>query len=190
VYGQDHNEVIRVLEEHWPRCFFDDPRQRRPIKKNILVDIEAQKPKELEPYDIAAAIDWYCGHYAYWKVLAMPGNQRIDLDGKPVDRVTELEAKRAIDEINRINAEKQARGIPNPHINGAAPLRKLDMIKPVPPTVPATDAELLASATKRLARVKECLADPDEDGLRAEMVIPLLKKAIDDAQTLLARMKG
>ena len=51
-----------------------------------------------------------------------------------------------------------------------------------------TDAELWP--TKRLARVNECLpSDDDADGLRAEMVIPLLKNAIDDAQTLLARMK-
>ena len=58
MYGQDHNEVIRVLAEHYPRCFFDDARQRRPIKKNIIADIEAQKPEELDPYDIQSAIDW------------------------------------------------------------------------------------------------------------------------------------
>ena len=50
MYGQDHNEVIRQLEACYPRCFFDDARQRRPIKKNVVTDIEAQKPKELEPY--------------------------------------------------------------------------------------------------------------------------------------------
>ena len=94
------------------------------------------------------------------------------------------------------STQRKPRGASPIRHNGAAivnpvPLRKLDMtVKALTPN-PQTDAELLASATKRLARVKECLAsDDDADGLRAEMIVPLLKKAIDDAQTLLTRMKG
>jgi sRNA-binding protein len=56
MYGQDHNDVIRMLAEHYPRCFFDDARQRRPLKKNIIADIEAQQPKDLEPYDLPSAL--------------------------------------------------------------------------------------------------------------------------------------
>jgi hypothetical protein len=49
----------------------------------------------------------------------------------------------------------------------------------------------LDSAAKRLARIKEVMAaGDDDDGLLAKICVPLLKRAIEDAQTLLARMKG
>jgi sRNA-binding protein len=62
---QDHNEVIAKLAEEFPRAFFIDSRQRRPLKKNILADIEARDLKTFDGFDIKAALDWYKSNYGY-----------------------------------------------------------------------------------------------------------------------------
>ena len=36
---QDHNEVIAKLCEEFPKTFFFDAHQRRPLKKTILDDL-------------------------------------------------------------------------------------------------------------------------------------------------------
>jgi sRNA-binding protein len=192
MFGQDRNVIIGVLAEHFPRCFFTDPRQRLPLKKNIVNDIEALKLKEFETVDIQSAVDWYISNYGYQKRLAIPGNKRIDLDGKPVGTVTELEANKAVDKINEINAAKEARGLSNPHDVRVSPvpLRRIDTMTMKATADTRSDHELLTVAAKKIARAQTLLAGDDDDGLRAEITVPVLKKAIEDVQVVLARLKA
>jgi sRNA-binding protein len=79
-----------MLSEQYPRCFFEEPRLRQPLKKNIIADIDPTKfPAGI---DFAGAINWYCGHYGYLKCVSVPGVRRLDVDGNAVDTVTQKKA--------------------------------------------------------------------------------------------------
>ena len=88
--SRDENEAtVLQLVEKYPKCFFEDPRQRVPIKKSIRDDLQA----EGFPADyglISSAVDWYESHFSYQYALE-PGRKRIDLNGKEVGTVTEQE---------------------------------------------------------------------------------------------------
>ena len=62
---QDHNVVIELLSQLHPRCFFANPKQRRPLKKDIVDDLEKLRDPTLAGYNIEDAIDWYTGHIGY-----------------------------------------------------------------------------------------------------------------------------
>jgi hypothetical protein len=105
--------------------------------------------------------------------------------------VTEAEAREAIIEIENINARKQAMGVPNPHLElSPVPLRKIDLIKTAPPPNPMNDTDLLVAAGKKVIRAQKLLAGDDSDGLRDEMVIMVLKKTVEDINTVVTRLKG
>ena len=86
---EENEDVIRKLAEKYPKCFFVDPRQRRPLKKNILADLQNDGfPAAYEP--MSAAIEWYMSHFSYRYALEA-GAKRVDLNGKEVGTVTEQE---------------------------------------------------------------------------------------------------
>jgi sRNA-binding protein len=190
---QDHNEVIRALAETFPRCFFDNPRLRQPLKKNIVAEIEAQRLPQFGSVSVGAAVDWYVSHYYYQKSLAVAGSRRLDLDGNPAGTVTETEARAAVAKLQEINARKAAMGFPNPHdqsfvrtagtngsVNGVSTIR--------PSAPPATDDQLIAMAMKKLTRAQAIILGDDSDGLRGAIARPLLKSVTDDVQSLIARL--
>jgi sRNA-binding protein len=88
----EHEQVIHMLCDHYPKCFFEDSRQRRPLKKNIAADIIKDPNFEVDPDRISAAIDWYKSHIGYDYGLATIGVKRLDLSGVEVGTVTEAEA--------------------------------------------------------------------------------------------------
>jgi sRNA-binding protein len=100
---QDHNAVIQQLSELYPKCFFTNPKQRRPLKPNIVVDLFKAADRELAWFDVGAAVDWYISHIGY-DYACMAGAGRVDLDGKVVGKVTESEAREA---ENRVAAKHQ-----------------------------------------------------------------------------------
>jgi sRNA-binding protein len=95
---QDHKVVIDLLGQLYPRCFFTNPKQRKPLKKNIANDIDKLSNPALAEYDIYAAVDWYTGHIGYDYGLT-PGAERIDLNGQFVGKVTETEGREARERI-------------------------------------------------------------------------------------------
>lgn len=188
---QNPRETIISLSELFPKAFFDEPRLRRPLKKNIVDDILALNLSELGGLEIQSAVEWYTSHYGYHKGMAYAGAQRIDLDGRVCGTVTATEAQFAVESINRINSEKSANGYANPHHTpSAAIVQERVMAKPIAPAAPPlTDSELLDRATRKLARVRPIIDGDDEDGLRADTAAPLLKSIHEDVKNLWDRLR-
>jgi sRNA-binding protein len=86
------NEFIRYLAEQFPKCFFEDPAQRRPLKRDIIDDLE--KRKVLNSEKLLCALDWYKNHFTY-RYTIIAGAERVDLDGQRAGTVTVREQQEA-----------------------------------------------------------------------------------------------
>lgn len=63
-YHRDEREAfVRHLADRFPKCFFENPELRRPLKRNILTDLE--KLKVLDHDKLDQALSWYTNHFAY-----------------------------------------------------------------------------------------------------------------------------
>src|ERR1700747_278396 len=114
VYKFDRKELedcLLMLAERYPRCFFVNPRLRQPLKKNIEADL--QKDGFASPELISASVDWYKSHISYQYNLET-GAKCLDLDGKEVGTVTELEQRAARMKILEINERRAERATLNP----------------------------------------------------------------------------
>jgi sRNA-binding protein len=110
---EDSENVVRMLVENYPKCFFDNPRQRRPLKKNIAADIIADKILEVTDELIIAAIDWYKTNIGYaGYALSVPGALRVNLNGDVVGKVTPMEASKAQQILDDYHAKKNERASP------------------------------------------------------------------------------
>jgi sRNA-binding protein len=189
-----HNDVIKKLSELFPKTFFENSRLRQPIKKGIAADIERMNLPELDGLDVLGAVDYYTGHYGYWKTTSVAGSRRLDLDGNPVDTVTASEAQSAINKIHEFNARKGAMGHFNPHDlpprnMGSVMERRINGIATARPSAPSqSDDQLVSAAMKKLTRAQAMLAGDDSDGLRSMVVRPLLESAAEDLRSLIARV--
>jgi sRNA-binding protein len=96
---RDDAETIGILCKLYPKCFFLNPRQRRPLKTSIIDDIEQEDEPELAGCNIDTALAWYTGHIGY-DYACVTGAERVDLDGKAVGKVTATEAREAQDRID------------------------------------------------------------------------------------------
>ena len=92
-YHRDERDAgIKFLAEKYPKCFFEEPKLRRPLKKNIIDDLDREKVLNHEA--LTQVIGWYQNHYAYRYGL-IAGAERIDLSGKKVGTVTPTEQEEA-----------------------------------------------------------------------------------------------
>jgi sRNA-binding protein len=94
------DELIQFLATTYPKCFFTDKYQKRPLKKNILADLE--KDRVLDDDRREAAVSFYLRGWNYEYCL-QAGAKRIDLNGNEVGTVTETEAREA---SARVQAQK------------------------------------------------------------------------------------
>jgi sRNA-binding protein len=113
---QEENELLILkLCKQYPKCFFNEPTLRRPLKNNILADIKNDTSFDHTPEQITAAVEWYQSHISYDYCCKQAGSKRVDLEGCEVAVVTELEAREAQQNIYRkqkdINERKAARGL-------------------------------------------------------------------------------
>jgi sRNA-binding protein len=92
---QDHRAVIELLAQVFPKTFFVAGFQRRPLKKNIVADIERVNDPSLASFDIGDAVDFYINHWDYDAACSIAGADRINLEGKAVGKITEAEAREA-----------------------------------------------------------------------------------------------
>jgi sRNA-binding protein len=102
---EESENIIRLLIEHYPKCFFENPKQRRPLKKNIETDIKNDTDLNVGPDAIDAAVAWYRTHIGYDYALAA-GAKRVDLTGREVGTITQAEAQAAQQRINEIHKAK------------------------------------------------------------------------------------
>jgi sRNA-binding protein len=194
---EENEDVIRKLAEQYPKCFFVDPRQRRPLKKNILADL--QNDGFPAAYELmSAAIEWYMSHFSYRYALEA-GAKRIDLNGKEVGTVTEQEhiaAQKKIQddhqklaERNQLNAIRTSSAL---HAAGRIPddqLRKLDappmpVAKP-PKAAASTPAPELARIYEALAAANTAMTGDSDPDLRAALGCAALGVVIKEAQRII-----
>jgi len=114
-YKFDRQELevsIQILATKYPRCFFVNPGLRRPLKKNIVADLQKDgiaMTSEL----ISASIDWYKSYIRYQYCLEA-GAKCLDLEGKEAGTVTELEHRSAQKKIQEIKERWNERNLLNP----------------------------------------------------------------------------
>jgi sRNA-binding protein len=104
---QEIESAIELLPELYPKCFFLDPGQRRPLKHNIVAEL-MKDGVQLTPELLRAAIDWYQSHFGYQLAL-QAGVKRIDLNGKEVGTVTQQEHRDAQKYVHDRKQEERER---------------------------------------------------------------------------------
>ena len=85
----ESEQAIQQLAELYPKTFFLDPPQRKPLKKNIIADLQ-RDGAPFAPELLASAVDSYQTHFGYQYAL-QAGAKRVDLNGREVGTVTEPE---------------------------------------------------------------------------------------------------
>jgi sRNA-binding protein len=100
---QESEEGGRILAERYPKCFFENPRQRRPLKKGIINDL-IKDGAPIAPELITAIVDWYKLHLGYQKKI-LAGEKRINLDGDEAGIVTEAEQRAAEKKVEAAEAK-------------------------------------------------------------------------------------
>jgi ProP effector len=183
---QENEDVIRALAHAYPKCFVEEPKLRRPLKRTIVADL--QKDGMPMAYDLfAGGVEWYESHFAYLYNL-QPGAKRIDLNGMEVDTVTEQEFLAAQDKI-RIGRQKQGatRTLTALHAAGRVTddqVRKLD----APPMIPKT-AKMIAPELTRLyeavVAANTTLTGTADLNLRSAMTAAALGVVCKEAQRVI-----
>lgn len=193
----EKEDCIRMLAHQYPKCFFTDPRMRRPLKKSIVADLQIdgfQAAREL----IVAAVDWYQSHIGYLLTL-QAGVRRIDLQGKEVGTVTEQEYLVAQKEAkeNRDRERERRAMLSAVTVNaslyntGRIPydqLKKLDA-PPLPKAPPLPSKEPVAAELTRvyeaLVAASATLTGNGDADLRRAMTSAALGIVIKEAQRLI-----
>jgi sRNA-binding protein len=199
-FSRDDKEIIvRKLVEHFPKCFFDEPRMRLPLKKGIITDLEKVGfPFTYE--EILAGLDWYRSHIGYQYAL-QAGRARIDLTGEPAGTVTQMEGDQAQRKIREIRKLIRQRDNPDAtqtvvalYNAGRIPddqLRKLDaptMTTETPP--PAPSSSKLAKLQEALEAASPALNGTNTDALQAAIARAALGVLIAEAQRLCEELAG
>ena len=91
-HRNDRDEGIKYLAEKYPRCFAEDPAQRRPLKHDVIADLE--KEGVLDREALTQVLDWYQSHFVYRYGL-IAGATRVDLEGAKAGSVTPKEQSEA-----------------------------------------------------------------------------------------------
>jgi sRNA-binding protein len=97
----ERDQIIEYLAETFPKCFFEAATQRRPLKHDIVDDLEQRTA--FDRTKLLHVISWYTSPYACEYNL-VAGAGRTDLDGKKCGTVTPLEQSEA---RRRINVRKK-----------------------------------------------------------------------------------
>jgi sRNA-binding protein len=178
----------------FPKAFFEEGRQRVPLKENITADIEKLGCADLIGVDVAGAVEFYTTHIGYHICSSTAGRMRVDLDGNPVKKVTAQEAaiaqRKAHEAGQDIKAAKmafngKANGAIDPGINL---MRKVSTVREDDKRANQSPADLLASATKKLARAASLL-DSEDDEFKAVFIEKVLKETKADLDAMLARLR-
>jgi sRNA-binding protein len=176
----DLEDFVTYLADKYPKCFVVDPRMRRPLKRDIITDL--QKEKVLDDDRVAAAVSFYTRNWTYQKCAIQAGLERVDLNGNKAGIVTELEQRTA---QKRVQVEKQeisernGEGLPAVVVNklskGIAPMKKPPAEKP--PTDPTQRLQVLIAGLRDI--------DTEDEGLRTALTAAALGVIVTEAQKLI-----
>ncbi len=190
---QELEDGIQMLAEKYPKCFFTIPRQRRPLKKNIVADLQ-KDGISMAIELIGASVDWYKSHISYQYSLEA-GAKCLDLEGKEAGTVTELEqraAQKKILEIHEKLAERNPiKTTPSLVAAGRIPenqLKKIDApimsktMAPVRPELMPLHEAVLAANT--------AMSTPVSNGnVRAAITAAVIGVVIQEAQRIIDNAK-
>ena len=95
-------EMVKYLAETYPKTFFLPTLLKRPLKKNILVDLDHEQVLT-DDAQREAAISFYTSDWDYLATVQV-GAKRVDLRGHEVGTVTMQEQ---IDAEKRVKAKKE-----------------------------------------------------------------------------------
>jgi sRNA-binding protein len=194
---EDNENIIRMLLENYPACFFNDPRQRRPLKKNIAADVIADKILQVADEAIIAAITWYQSNIGYEGfAMSVAGAKRINLKGIEVGTVTQSEALEAQQRLDDYHAKKNAeqnnpvRVLSNMHADGRVTdcgVRKVDAptIAPARTTKAAAIAPEFAALYETLSIANATvngISDPAMRAMRLTVAKATLGEVINKAE--------
>jgi sRNA-binding protein len=189
---QDSEAIIRILVEKYPKCFFDDPKKRRPLKNNIIADLQ-QEGFPVASDAIVAAIDWYQSHFGYQYAL-QAGVKRIDLNGKEAGTVTEKEQNNAQKKIRDDHQKLSERNLNSPGRTMAPlynagrisedQLKKLDAPMKTKATTPAIAPQLERRYEAFMAANAALLGSGDAV-LRSAMAAAALEFMVKEAQRVI-----
>ena len=190
---EDRDRAVQALAQEYPKTFFIIGERRKPLKHGIEKDIAAELAKDndhpLLDFDIADALAWYCSHIGYQKSCSVAGVNRIDLQGRPVSKVTPSEAREAeaeaADGIARMVERRKANGLPSQLVAAPRPVAKLAAIAV---NTKLDNAELFTELEKQLALVRSVLGTDADDLLRQQLARSALKLMADEISTVIARL--
>ena len=104
-HRHERDEIVDYLAEKFPKCFFSAPNLRRPLKRNIIEDLD--RLGVLNTEKLRLAIGWYQSNFTYQRTI-IAGAERIDLEGRKAGTVTETEAREARNFIFERKVESEA----------------------------------------------------------------------------------
>jgi sRNA-binding protein len=191
----DKEMIVRMLVEHYPKCFFAEPKLRRPLKSNIIADLQKDGFPVANELTVAG-VEWYKSHISYQYSLEA-GAKRIDLNGKAVGTVTEKEFAEAQGKIRDI---KQKRGDKNAtqmmstlHVAGRISddqLKKLDAPTLKPKNPEFAPPSKLAKLYEALDAAHAALSGPNAGALQVAIATAALGVLIEKAQHLCDEIAG
>jgi ProP effector len=140
------HEGITQLAELYPNCFRQPP---QPLKIGIHNDVIARHP-ELRPSLIASALKTYTRSLGYLETIRT-GSARVDLEGNPVDTVTDADEEDAKRKIAKAAKRAAARAIDDRNAAGQPPAKavaeRAEQQNPIPE---AKSQELTPAGPPRL----------------------------------------
>jgi sRNA-binding protein len=191
---QESENVIRMLAEYYPKCFFENPRLRKPLKKNIADDLKFDRDLQVAPELIDAAVDWYQSHIGYQMQEACAGAKRLGLNGEAAGAVTPSEATVAQQEVDRINHAKNAQRNSDPievlremHATGRISddgVKKLDAITAHKPPKASTIVPEFIPLQESLTTANAAVAGISDPSMRLAVAKAVLGEVIRKATAL------
>jgi sRNA-binding protein len=179
-------DLIKELSFSYPKCFFTDPYQKRPLKKNIILDLQNDSMKErLDDERLNSVLAFYMRDWNYeYKLLA--GAKRIDLDGNEVGTVTETEAREARERVRVARAERKAREEmavkqQEKNIRVVTLPSQPAVPPPVPTPVPTTTPEPMARLSKLMGNIERINTGTADPVLRDALTVAALQVLITEA---------
>ena len=190
---EERDLAIQALAEEYPKAFFIVAEQRKPLKHDIEKDIKADLAKDddspLHDYDIVDAVAFYKTHIGYHIVCSVAGTNRIDLQGRPVSKITPSEARYHKEEAKEIRAKMATRrkeDLPQ-FVTQPASAPK---IAALPMNAALSNIEILAELEKQIGLIRVVIGDSPDDPLRRGLARQVSRLMIDELNTIVARLDG
>jgi sRNA-binding protein len=197
---EESEATIRLLADRYPKCFFEDPQQRKPLKKNIVIDLQNDGipvAREL----LTAAIDWYQSHFGYQYALQV-GVKRVDLNGKEASAVTELEQRAAQIKIKEGKQKLSEKNLNNPigilrslHVQGRISTDHLRKLDASPQPKEAAPMRAKSEPLPELERVYEALdtaralLTQNRDALHTAMATAALGVVVEETRRVMDKLQ-